>query len=1018
MKHSPVRLLSMMLALLFVFVDVGWPLRANAVQPAWDMGSRIGIDGTRQRAMLPAIDLFGSERAIQIASGYQHTCALTVTGGVKCWGDNSYGQLGDGTTQQRLRPVDVTGLTSGLRALATGGFHTCAVTSTGGVKCWGANDFGQLGDGTTTQRLIPVDVVGLGDKISAIAAGGGYTCALTENGGAKCWGNNSAGQLGDGTQVDRLTPVDVTGLTGGAQALSASSYYHTCAVTVGGGAKCWGNNYRGQLGDGTTTRRLTPVDVAGLQSGVRVISTGSEHTCAVLQTGAAKCWGADPYGQLGIGPWQYPYPAAPVDVVGLQSGVATINAGGYHTCATLENGGAKCWGNNERGQLGDGTTAGQRTPVDVVGLSATVRSISTGFEHTCAITEAGEIKCWGDNSFGQLGDGTIIRRLTPVSVLLFDCAGVSEVPQSECNALVALYDSTAIPDWSWTNSSGWLRTTTPCSWFGVTCTDGHVSGLDLHSNHIGGPLPPALGDLTALQTLDLSDNDLCCQLPPELGRLSALTSLNLHHNHFEGPLPPEWGDLSALQSLDLSYNYSFGGAPLPAQWGQLTALQSLNLYSAGVGGLLPAELGHLTALRSLELGLNYFTGPLPPELGNLTALQYLRLDDNYFTGTLPAELGHLTALQELSAYTNNFSGALPPDLGQLSALWYLVLHDNALTSPIPAELGDLNALTYLDLSGNQLDGSIPAELGQLSALGILNLSHNQLSGPIPPELGQLPVLTNLYLNDNHLSGYIPPELGDLAALQGTALGGAASNAWPAGWLPQRYAEPFSPDPAPRRTLPEGRSAVTATAPSSVLRPPPQPPCCGYLHLSSNRLSGSIPVELAQLTGLHSLDVAGNQLSGPIPAGIVGLGDYWENLGHNRLDAPEYPDIAATQTVPPTDVQVASIGMIATLTWTPIPYTVDGGYYEISYATAPAGSFLVHGHTADKTATSYTVTDLFPGRTYYFRVRTFTPAHTFGAADEWGRWRSYSQQSDLWSDYSATVTATITPARCWLPLIGR
>jgi hypothetical protein len=315
-------------------------------------------------------------------------------------------------------------------------------------------------------------------------------------------------------------------------------------------------------------------------------------------------------------------------------------------------------------------------------------------------------------------------------------------------------------------------------------------------------------------------------------------------------------------------------------------------------------------------------------------------------------------------------------------------------------------------------------LAQLPVLDSLDLSYNHLSGAIPPELGQLSGLVNLYLNDNHLSGPIPPELGELAALQGYALSSTRSSAWsatlPAGWLPQRHAEPFGPDFTPRRGLPGRRAGVTAAAPSSVMRPPPSPPCCGYLHLSSNLLSGAIPAELAQLTGLRSLDLAGNQLSGSIPAGVVGLGDYWENLGHNRLDAVAYPGIASTQTVPPTDVQVASAWNSATLTWTPIAYTGDGGYYEISYSRWPEGPFQVHGRTADKTVASYTVTGLFPGRTYYFRVRTFTPAHAFGATDDWGRWRGYTQQSDLWSAYSALVSAggetpTPTPTATSTPM---
>jgi alpha-tubulin suppressor-like RCC1 family protein len=348
-----------------------------------------------------------------IAVGGAHTCALTVGGGVKCWGANWSGQLGDGTWASWDTPVDVIGLGSGVRAIAAGGQHTCALTAGGGVKCWGWNYHGQLGDGTTTNRNMPVDVSGLGSGVVAIAAGGYHTCALTVGGGVKCWGWNYYGQLGDGTTTSRTTPVDVGGLTSGVVAIAAGRW-HTCALTTGGGVKCWGLNDSGQLGDGTTTDRTTPVDVSGLGSGVSAIAAGDWHTCALTAGGGVKCWGQNSSGQLGDGTTTSR--TTPVDVSGLGSGVSAIAAGGSRTCALTAGGGVKCWGSNGLGQLGDGTTTSRNMPVDVSGLGSGVRAIAAGVDHTCALTASGGIKCWGNNTYGQLGIGKFGYRPIPADV--------------------------------------------------------------------------------------------------------------------------------------------------------------------------------------------------------------------------------------------------------------------------------------------------------------------------------------------------------------------------------------------------------------------------------------------------------------------------------------------------------------------------------------------------------------------------------------------------------------------------
>ena len=308
-----------------------------------------------------------------VAAGLIHSCVLTGAGGVKCWGYNGHNELGDATTvRARWAPVDVSGLGQGVTAIAAGVRHTCSLTRGGGVKCWGYNYYGQLGDGTTTNRSRPVDVAGLSRGATGIAAAY-HTCALTSGGGVECWGLNDFGQLGDGTTDNRSTPVDVSGLSG-VIAIAVGSR-HSCALTGSGGVKCWGDNSWGQLGDGTTVNRARPVAVSGLTRQIRAIAAdrarsggGDGNTCALTRAGGVKCWGNNWWGQLGDGTTVSR--RRPVGVSGLSRGVTGISVGGYHSCARTRDGGIKCWGLNLEGELGDGTTVNRRRPVDVVGFAA------------------------------------------------------------------------------------------------------------------------------------------------------------------------------------------------------------------------------------------------------------------------------------------------------------------------------------------------------------------------------------------------------------------------------------------------------------------------------------------------------------------------------------------------------------------------------------------------------------------------------------------------------------------------
>ncbi|MEZ5383821.1 MAG: S-layer homology domain-containing protein [Microthrixaceae bacterium] len=294
-------------------------------------------------------------------------------------------------------------------AVAAGGDHSCAIRQDRTVACWGSNGDGQLGNGTTTSRSSPTPVEGLSGA-TAISGGEGHSCAIRQDRTVACWGSNELGQLGDGTTTDRFTPTQVDGLTN-ATAITASRD-HSCALEQDGTAVCWGHNGNGQLGDGTTTDRFTPTQVDGLTNAT-AITAGGGYSCAVKQNGIAVCWGHNGYGRLGDGTATDRW--SPTQVDGLTNATA-ITAGQMHGCALKVDGTAACWGNNYFGQLGDGTTTTQWSPTPVDGLTNATSIITAGRHHSCAFKGNGTIACWGQNNNGQVGDGTTTDRATPTPV--------------------------------------------------------------------------------------------------------------------------------------------------------------------------------------------------------------------------------------------------------------------------------------------------------------------------------------------------------------------------------------------------------------------------------------------------------------------------------------------------------------------------------------------------------------------------------------------------------------------------
>jgi alpha-tubulin suppressor-like RCC1 family protein/Tol biopolymer transport system component len=378
-------------------------------------------DGTRTFRSTPGAVSGLTSGVTAVAAGTLHTCAVVTGGAVKCFGANAENELGDGTGMQRHVPTATSGLAGRVTSLSANGMHTCARSAGGAAQCWGWNSSGQVGDGTRFDRSTPTTVSGLGTVVAAVTTGSNHSCALTTLGGVRCWGDNANGQLGDDTVTDRLTPVQVTGLIGGVAALVGGGG-HTCALTTREGVLCWGLNTSGQLGNGSTTNRTVPTPVSGLSSGVVGLVAGYAHTCALTRAGATLCWGLNDFGQLGDG--STTARSTPTPVSGLSRGVAALAAGSRHTCAVTTSGALKCWGGNWQGQLGDATTGTRATPTQVSGLTIGVAAAEAGWEHTCALMASGAVACWGSNPYGEVGDGTTTDRWTPVAVSGFDSGAV------------------------------------------------------------------------------------------------------------------------------------------------------------------------------------------------------------------------------------------------------------------------------------------------------------------------------------------------------------------------------------------------------------------------------------------------------------------------------------------------------------------------------------------------------------------------------------------------------------------
>ena len=520
---------------------------------------------------------------------------------------------------------------------------------------------------------------------------------------------------------------------------------------------------------------------------------------------------------------------------------------------------------------------------------------------------AGQVTCWLLLMVLLLTGGRPL-------IAAADCATQTQIPESECNALMALYTTTNGP--GWTNNAGWDVPEKPCGFIGVACSNGHVTGVSLVAINLTGSIPAEIGSLSRLTDLSLNFNQLSGSIPAEIGNLSQLTWLNLSDNQLSGTIPAEIGNLSQLQSLWLNSNQLSG--TIPTEIGNLSQLDELALSNNQLSGTIPTEIGNLSQLNQLYLSFNQLSGTIPAEIGNLSQLTRLNLSDNQLSGTIPAEIGNLSQLEVLSLSRDQLSGTIPAEIGNLSQLTWLDLFVNQLSGTIPAEIGNLSQLQRLWLNSNQLSGTIPTEIGNLSQLDTLALSNNQLSGTIPAEIGNLSQLGYFWLDNNQLSNTIPAEIGNLSQLNQLDL----SVNQLSGSIPAEIGN---------------LSQLT------------------WLNLSDNQLSGTIPAEIGTLSQLTSISLFKNQLSGTVPLCVAerGAAAAWCSFISNdaSLCLPKTPEYQALGKDPLCELPLSSscpplVGTTATTAQAPMSGPPGTTFVQWGTGFTPNSTGILHVQKPD------------------------------------------------------------------------